>query len=116
MSRLLMVTIAVVGLALAACGGDDGGGEAGSGEEVFAGTCAGCHAEDGTGIEGSGKDLTTSEFVASTSADDLAVFVTGGRPASDPDNETGIDMPAKGGNPALTSEDITAVSEYIKTL
>jgi disulfide bond formation protein DsbB len=34
----------------------------------------------------------------------------------DPLNTTGIDMPGKGGNPALTDDNILAIIAYLRTL
>jgi mono/diheme cytochrome c family protein len=85
------------------------------GETLFA-QCAACHAPDGRGIPNLGKDLIDSEFVASLSDDELVQFIITGRPIWDPLNTTGIDMPGKGGNPALTSEQIHAIVAYIRSL
>ena len=73
--------------------------------------CQGCHGPDAEGIDGLGKSLVDNEFVASTSDSDLVEFVRVGRPVSDPDNTSGIDMPPKGGNPALTDEDLAHLAD-----
>ena len=39
-----------------------------------------------------------------------------GRSTSDPANTTGVDMPPKGGNPALTDQDLLDIIAYIRTL
>src|SRR5690606_7316677 len=78
--------------------------------------CAACHGPDARGIPNLGKDLVNSEFVASLSDDELVQFVITGRPIWDPLNTTGIDMPPKGGNPALSTEDIQAIVAYLRTL
>lgn len=140
MKKLLLVLAVAVAFAtiLAACGGgDDEGdsssdtteapsdddedeaeasGDADAGEEVFTATCAACHGADAEGIEGVGKPLADSEYVADTSSADLVIVVTDGRSVDDPLNTTGIIMPPKGGNPALTDEDIHDVVAYIKSL
>ena len=85
------------------------------GEKEFT-TCAGCHGADGTGIPNLGKNLVGSEFIANIGDSDLADLIKIGRPASDPANTTGIDMPPKGGNPALTSEKIDGLVAYIRSL
>lgn len=101
-------------------GGDSGdsssSGDVAAGEEVFAGTCAACHGADGTGVQGLGKSFVDSQFVADTSEADLVAFVKTGRPASDPANTTGVDMPPKGGNPSLSDEDLADVVAYIKSI
>jgi mono/diheme cytochrome c family protein len=142
MKKLLLVLALAVAFAtiLAACGGgDDEGdsssdateapsddsddeddaeaaGDADAGEDVFTATCAGCHGADAEGIDGVGKPLADSDYVADTSSADLVIVVTGGRTVDDPLNTTGIIMPPKGGNPALTDEDIADVVAYIKSL
>ena len=85
------------------------------GEKEF-GTCAGCHGADGSGVAGLGKPLIGTDFIADTSDADLATLIKVGRPSSDPANTTGIDMPSKGGNPALNDEKIDGLVAYIRSL
>lgn len=85
------------------------------GETLFA-LCAACHGPDARGLPNLGKDLVTSEFVAGLTDEALLEFIKVGRPLWDPNNTTGIDMPGKGGNPALTDEEILAIIAYIRTL
>jgi disulfide bond formation protein DsbB len=63
-----------------------------------------------------GKDLTTSQFVKDKSDAELVAFVKQGRPASDPANTTGVDMPPRGGNPALSDTDLANIVAFIRTL
>ena len=130
--RILVVPIAMLfalGGIVTACGGSEegatkgdntaqgsGGGGSADGKELYAGTCASCHGPDAKGLDGLGKDLTTSEFAIDMSDDDLVTFIKQGRPASDPANTTGVDMPAKGGNPALTDDDLHSIVTYLRTL
>ena len=130
--------IAFVGL-IAACGGDESSGNSDgsstapaatattvpatpSNEEVIAlgekefGACASCHGADGTGVTGLGKNLVGSEFMTSISDSDLATLIKTGRPTSDPANTTGVDMPPKGGNPALNDEKIDGLVAYIRSI
>ena len=60
--------------------------------------------------------MTSSAFIASNSDDEMLVFVKTGRPVTHEDNTTGVDMPPKGGNPALTDEQILDIIAYIRTL
>lgn len=78
--------------------------------------CAACHGPDGHGIPNLGKDLVESPFVASLTDEALLSFIKVGRPIWDPENTTGIDMPGKGGNPALTDGDIMAIIAYLRSL
>ena len=122
---LVLVVAIVVALALSACGGGDSApaeepaapaGDAVAGEPLFQGTCSACHGPDAKGMPNLGKDLTTSVFLSETSDPDFLEFIKMGRPASHPDNTTGVDMPPKGGNPALTDEDILNIIAYVRTL
>lgn len=85
------------------------------GKELFV-TCAACHGPDGEGVQGLGKDMTTSEFIASKSDDELVDFIKVGRAPDDPLNTTGVAMLPKGGNPALSDEDLYDIVAYIRTL
>ena len=121
---MLMVAM-VVALALSACGGGDSApaeepaataGDAVAGEPLFQSTCSACHGPDAKGMPNLGKDLTTSAFLSQTSDPDFLAFINTGRPASHPENTTGVDMPPKGGNPALSDEDILDIIAYVRTL
>ena len=104
---------------LAACGGSPEPtpiGDATAGGAKYASTCVSCHGPDAKGLPALGKDLTTSEFFKTTPDVDLVAFVTHGRPPSDPANTTGVDMPPKGGNPALTEQDLKDIVSYLRTL
>lgn len=131
MTKRLVIVIAVLALLLAACGGgsgvldpDDrpGGGTEGpagpgdpiGGAKVYSSTCAACHGSSFEGIDGLGKALVPNDFVAEQSEEDLAAFIAEGRPADDPLNDTGVDMPERGGNPSLTDQDLRDVSAYLQ--
>jgi len=97
---------------------DDGSlhGDPEAGKAQFDTVCIACHGPGGVGIEGLGKPFTTSEFLLTVSDKELLTFIKTGRPISDPANTTGVDMPPKGGNPALTDEQLTDIIAYIRTL
>jgi disulfide bond formation protein DsbB len=133
MSRLrLLLIVVVMALVAAACSGSDssdttaaaaadttaaaGSGDATHGEELYQGTCAACHGADATGIDGLGKDLHNNEFTNSLTDPELVAFLEVGRPASDPLNTTGVDMPPKGGNPSLSDQDLQDIVAYLRTL
>jgi disulfide bond formation protein DsbB len=86
------------------------------GKTKFAMTCVACHGADGRGIKGGGKDLTTSAFVRAQSEEQLTAFIIRGRDPSDPANTTKIQMPPRGGNPALTDEQAEAIATYVLSL
>lgn len=103
--------------ALAAAGGDaELAGYIASGNKIFHSVCVACHGPGGVGITGNGKPLVNNPFVQSLSDDDLLAFVKQGRSPSDPKNTTGIQMPPKGGNPAMSDDDILDVISYVRTL
>ena len=130
LSLLLLLAI------LAACGGGGGSepaqpaaqpaaqqpaaqpvsqGDPAKGKDAFA-TCAGCHGMDATGIAGLGKDMTTSEFIKGQTDEQLLAFLKVGRPATDPLNTVGVDMPPKGGNPALSDAQLLDIIAYMRSL
>ncbi len=127
-----LIFLAAFALVLAACGGGSsdsnggsdtttsaangdggGGGDPVNGAAVYSGTCSACHGADLKGIDGLGKELAPSAFVESKSEDELTAFILVGRPTSDPENTTGVDMAPKGGNPSLTEKDIHDVAAYL---
>lgn len=91
-------------------------GDPAKGEELFMQTCSACHGPDAKGLPNLGKDLTNNKFIQGLSDDELLAFVKQGRPSGDPANTTGIDMPPKGGNPALTDEQILDIIAFLRTL
>ena len=90
-------------------------GDPATGQVLFA-SCAACHGPIGEGIPGLGKDLTRSEFVSGKTDGELISFIKVGRDPSDPLNTTGIAMPPKGGNPALSDEDLFNILAYVRSI
>ncbi|MEW5956610.1 MAG: cytochrome c [Chloroflexota bacterium] len=121
---LLAVFLLILAFSLTACGGGQQNnaaaqasqGDAAAGQKLFTQTCSACHGSAGEGVQGLGKDMTTSEFIAEKSNDELVSFIKVGRDPSDPLNTTGVAMPPKGGNPALSDEDLQNIVAYIRTL
>ncbi len=122
--RVALFALFVLGtLVLSACGGGaapaapaKSAGDPVKGKAKFEGTCSACHGPDAKGLPGLGKDLTTSTFAKGKTDPDLIAFIKTGRPASDPLNTTKVDMPPKGGNPALSDADLADIVSYIRTL
>lgn len=85
------------------------------GKKVFM-NCIACHGKDGAGLANLGADLRHSEFVKTSSDEQLLAFVKVGRLASDPNTKMKLNMPAKGGNPALKDNQIQDVIAYIRSL
>lgn len=91
-------------------------GDPTAGQASFAQTCSACHGPTGEGLPNLGKNLVTSEFVAGQTDDQLLAFLKVGRPTSDPLNTTGIDMPPKGGNPALNDKDLENIVAFMRSI
>lgn len=122
-----LMALLVLGLGLVACGGGAAAeptattdpaslGDPVAGKATFDTVCIACHGPGGAGIEGLGKPFTTSEFLLTVTDSELLQFIKTGRPISDPANTTGVDMPPKGGNPALTDEQLIDIIAYVRTL
>lgn len=132
--KTLLTVLFVLLLALAGCGGEEAEptatpapakptpvavvGDAAAGESVYMSTCIACHGPDAKGVTGLGKSLypADSEFVRSETDDELVKFILAGRTPDDPLNTTGVGMPAKGGNPAITEQQLHDVVAYIRSL
>lgn len=124
-SFLVVLSMATL-MAVAGCGGNQakggGGGaaiagDAVQGKEIFMGTCVSCHGQDAKGLPGLGKSLVTkSDWMKKQSDEALLAFLKTGRTASDPENTTKVDMPPKGGNPALTEDDLKNLVTYVRSI
>lgn len=80
------------------------------GKKVYSQTCIACHGANGKGMIPGVSDFTKAEGPLAKSDEALTEsirngLVTPGKPLS---------MPARGGNPSLTDEEIKAVLEYIR--
>ncbi len=118
----VLTTAALMAVGCGGGSGDDGGGGTAAsasvarGQTLYQRTCASCHGADGRGMPGLGKDLHDNAFTKSLSDDEMLRFLEKGRPAWDEANTQGIDMPPKGGNPALTAEDLRNIIAFQRTL
>jgi len=86
------------------------------GAALYKVTCPACHGQDAKGMQGLGKDMTTSEFIKKLSDQELVEFIKKGRALDDPLNTTGVAMPPKGLNVALSDDDILAIVKFIRSL
>ena len=130
----LLILILLLG-ALAACGGDDKAaakptaataataapqivGDAVAGESVYMSICVACHGPDARGLPNLGKSMhpDDSQFITSKTDAELVEFIKVGRTPDDPLNTTGVGMPAKGGNPAITEQQLYDVVAWMRTL
>lgn len=85
------------------------------GASLFQATCSACHGQAAQGVPGLGKNLIENEFVENLDDKELLDFIIVGRTAYDPANTTGITMPARGGNPAITDENLYSIIAYLRT-
>jgi len=123
-SKLIVALLSGLALAfgLVGCGGGGQKAKAPSAEELaeyqklYEQSCSSCHGADAKGITGLGKNLVESSFVKGLNDDQFLDFIKKGRPASDPANTTKVDMPPKGGNPALTDEQMHHIIAYLRSL
>lgn len=116
---LLVCLAALVALLASACGGGGGEGqsaEVAQGQKLFQATCASCHGKNAEGMPKLGKNLHDNEFVRGLSDEELLAFLKQGRPAFHPLNERKVDMPPRGGNPALSDEDLRLIGEYVRSI
>ncbi|MEW6251732.1 MAG: cytochrome c, partial [Planctomycetota bacterium] len=86
------------------------------GRELFLRVCASCHGVRGEGLIGSGKELRANEFVAAREDGKLVEFLKTGRQPWDPDNTTKVQMPARGGDPRVTDDDLRDVVAYLREM
>lgn len=126
LAKLKFIAVSLLFLVVfAACGGSEGGDDLSlgysdetiaQGKTIYNQTCFACHGPDAKGVSNLGKDLTTSEFFAEKTDEELLAYVLEGRSVDDPLNTTGIAMPPKGGFDFLTDTDILAAIAYLRTL
>jgi cytochrome c oxidase subunit III len=86
------------------------------GKPVFLGTCASCHGMEGAGIKSQGANLVASAFVGKLDDTALLAFVKKGRQPFDADSTMHLAMPAKGGNPILTDQNLLDTIAFIRSL
>lgn len=124
---VIVTVLLLLTLLLVACGGRKTEaaeqssamqGDPAQGQQLFQTTCAACHGPEAMGVDGLGKGLhpSESEFVGNQSDDQLVEFIKQGRQPGEPGNTTGVAMPPKGGNPALSDEDIYHIVAWLRTL
>jgi len=111
------LAVVLLTLLVAACGA---GGESSQGAirggQLFDTNCALCHGRVGEGKPMLGKDLRDNEFAKMMSDGEFVDFLKVGRPADHPLNDRGMDMPPRGGNPALTDKDLALIVAFLRTL
>ena len=83
------------------------------GQRLYTEACAACHGTQGEGILGLGSPLTASQLVQQTESD-LLTYIRNGLAAADPKNVSGIAMPASGGRPDMTDQELLAIIRYLR--
>ncbi|MBW7906337.1 MAG: cytochrome c [Phycisphaerae bacterium] len=86
------------------------------GHKLFIGTCASCHGLKGEGMPGQGKPLVHNTFIQGQDDAQLLAFLKVGRQPWDPANTTKVQMPPRGGNPALTDDHLRSIVAYLRTV
>lgn len=86
------------------------------GKKLYLGTCVACHGAQGEGVTAVGVPLRDSDLVRGSSVVKLAAFLKVGRMPTDPASKTKGFMPARGGNPTLTDQDLADISAYLMQL
>ncbi len=86
------------------------------GHDLFIASCSACHGPDAKGMAGVGVTLIGSDWVNGRSDKELLAFIKTGRPIWDAESKTGVDMPPKGGNPALDDDQLGGIIAYIRAL
>ncbi|HEX4953314.1 MAG TPA: cytochrome c [Thermoanaerobaculia bacterium] len=110
-----LVLVGFTATVLAGCT-RDGEADKARAHNLYQRNCAVCHGATGQGMRGLGKSLIANPFVHDRGETELVAFLKTGRNASHPLNETGVNMPPRGGNPSLTDEDLVAIARHLKGL
>jgi mono/diheme cytochrome c family protein len=90
--------------------------EVDAGQHLYGEVCAPCHGFRATGIDGIGVNLTTSEFVAGLTSEQLAQFLIHGEGINNPFNESNIKMPPRGGRPDLSDQEMLNIAAYLQNI
>jgi mono/diheme cytochrome c family protein len=91
-------------------------GSAAKGKALFQENCTTCHGMQGQGVPRLGADLQTNNFIASSSDAQVVAFIEQGRSANDPLNTLHVAMPPKGGDPALTTQDLYDIVAFLRQI
>lgn len=84
------------------------------GAQLYMESCAACHGQDAQGAPGLGNNLLTSAQVQDAPPNDTLAIIREGIAANDPNNQTGVAMPASGGRPDLSDDDFLAIIDFLR--
>lgn len=85
------------------------------GKRLYEQACAACHGFDGLGIATLGNGFVGSDYMTATDDGSVLAMVRAGREPGAADNSSGVAMPASGGRPDLTDEELAAIIGYIRS-
>lgn len=90
-------------------------GDVDAGRGLYREACAGCHglAADGEGV---GVPLVGTTWIRAIPDEDLLIFLRVGRTSDDPDNVTGVAMPAYGGRADWGDRELWDIIAYLRYL
>lgn len=109
--KLSAIALMVSGTALlTSCAEAQGSADLKLGKEVYEETCVFCHGDKGKGEIPGAPDFTKADGVLSQDEDVLIAHITDGYESPG----SVMAMPAKGGNPDLTEEEVKAVLDYLQ--
>ena len=86
-----------------------------SGKAAFDNACAICHGFEGEGLPGLGPSLVDNLFVLESTEAEFVELIRDGRSSDDPNNVSGREMPARGGDPGLTDVDLKNIAAFVRT-
>ena len=84
------------------------------GERLYAEACAACHGPDGAGVANLGNSLVESEVLRNQTPEEALAFVRQGVDLADPRNTSRLVMPASGGRPDLSDDEMLAILQYLR--
>lgn len=85
------------------------------GQELYTKACAVCHGPDGGGIATLGSNLIDSTMIQTGTDEEILAYIRAGSLADAADNQSGIAMPASGGRPDLSDEQMLSIVRYLRT-
>ena len=85
------------------------------GEQLYNQACAACHGVAAQGVTNLGNQLAGLQFLGSQTDLELLAMVREGRDLDNPDNTTGLVMPASGGRPDLSDEELLSIIAFIRS-
>lgn len=85
------------------------------GQQLYAEACAACHGPDGEGIANLGSNLIDSTLIQTGTDEEILAYIRAGSMADAANNQSGIAMPASGGRPDLSDEQMLSIVHYLQT-